>query len=510
MIGIDGWATFIVLFVIFTFLGFYGARWRRGDLSKLHEWALAGRRLGVFLAWFLIGADVYTAYTFVAVPSGIFASGALYFFAVPYVATTFMVAMVTMPRLWQWSRERGYITAADMVEDRFSSKTLAALVALTGIIAELPYIALQIIGMQAVLGIMLLGITSNVKLVTDIALTVSFIILAAFTFTSGLRGVTLGAVMKDALIFLSVITLIVVVPIEFGGFSSAFTAAQSFSAALAAKHVAWLSTGIEYMKPSPALEAGYTTIWIGSTFALFLYPHSINGSLSASGKKELALSDALLPIYGIGLALLALLGLLVYSDQAAMKLLSNFPLSSRGIYSIPALAVTALPGWLAGVVLLGIFVGGLVPAAIMAIAQANLLTRNIIKPFWPQIKPETETRISKWASVIFKFIALGFVFIVPATYAIQLQLLGGIIILQTLPPVFLGLITNRLNRYALTAGLLAGIASGIYLVEVANKFKALQTSFFHLGGYFIWIGLIALSINLLIAVIFSIPTLLRK
>jgi len=142
MIGILGWISFIIFFLLFTFLGFYGAKWRRGDLSKLHEWALAGRRLGAFLAWFLIGADVYTAYTFVAVPSGMFASGALYFYAVPYVATTFMVAMITMPRLWQWSREKGYVTAADMVEDRFKSKLLAGLVAITGIVAELPYIAL--------------------------------------------------------------------------------------------------------------------------------------------------------------------------------------------------------------------------------------------------------------------------------------------------------------------------------------------------------------------------------
>ena len=510
MIGILGWISFIIFFLLFTFLGFYGAKWRRGDLSKLHEWALAGRRLGAFLAWFLIGADVYTAYTFVAVPSGMFASGALYFFAVPYVATTFMVAMITMPRLWQWSREKGYVTAADMVEDRFKSKLLAGLVAITGIVAELPYIALQIVGMQAVLGVMLLGITSNVKLVSDIALTVSFIILAAFTFTSGLRGATLGAVLKDILIFISVISLIIIIPLKFGGFSSAFTEAQSFTSALSAKHITWLSTGITYLKPLPALEAGYTTLWIGSTFALFLYPHSINGSLSASGKKQLAISDAFLPIYGIGLALLALLGLLAYSDKAAMSLLSKFPLSSMGIYSIPALAVSSLPDWFAGVVLLGIFVGGLVPAAIMAIAQANLLTRNIIKPFKPEIKPETETRISKWASVIFKFIALGFVFVVPATYAIQLQLLGGIIILQTLPPVFLGLVTNKLNKYALMAGLISGIASGIYLVEVANKFGPLSTSLYHLGGYLIWIGILALAINLAVAIIFSLPKIIKK
>ncbi|MGC9178164.1 MAG: hypothetical protein ACP5G6_07130 [Conexivisphaera sp.] len=234
------------------------------------------------------------------------------------------------------------------------------------------------------------------------------------------------------------------------------------------------------------------------------------GSLGASGKRQLAMSNALLPIYGIGLAILALLGLLVYSDPAAMSLLSKFPLSARGIYSIPALAVTALPGWFAGVALVGIFVGGLVPAAIMAISQANLLARNVIRPLRPGMDQATETRIAKWASVVFKFVALGFVFMVPATYAIQLQLLGGIIILQTLPAVFLGLVTRRLNGYALTAGLIVGLASGVYLVEAANKFGPISTSLLSVGGYLLWIGLLALALNLAVSVVLSLPTLLRK
>ncbi len=71
-----------------------------------------------------------------------------------------------------------------------------------------------------------------------------------------------------------------------------------------------------------------------------------------------------------------------------MKLLSLFPPSSRGgILVIPTLAVTTLPEWLAALALLGVFVGGLVPAAIMAMAQANLLVRNIIKPLYPRITP---------------------------------------------------------------------------------------------------------------------------
>lgn len=228
LIGPLGWGIFLTLFVFFVFLGFYGSRWRRGDLSQLSEWALAGRRLGTFLVWFLVGADLYTAYTFVAVPSGVFAKGALYFFAVPYVATVFALATAVMPALWRWSRLRGYVTAADFVQDRFNSKLLAGFIAATGIVAEFPYIALQIVGMQAVLTIMLLGLVKNVKLVSDLALTIAFIILAAFTYTSGLRGATLTAVFKDALIFLGVIAILVAVPLTIpGGFAGAFKAAAA-------------------------------------------------------------------------------------------------------------------------------------------------------------------------------------------------------------------------------------------------------------------------------------------
>jgi len=148
LIGLDGLIPFVGLFVLFIGLGFYGKYWRKGDLNDVHEWALAGRKLGTALVFFLVGADLYTAYTFVAIPSGVFAKGSLYFFAIPYVSLTFAIALVTMPRLWSLAKEKGYITASDFVKDRFGSKTLSVLIAITGIISLLPYIALQIVGMQ--------------------------------------------------------------------------------------------------------------------------------------------------------------------------------------------------------------------------------------------------------------------------------------------------------------------------------------------------------------------------
>ncbi|WP_243679714.1 hypothetical protein [Vulcanisaeta souniana] len=244
-----------------------------------------------------------------------------------------------------------------------------------------------------------------------------------------------------------------------GGFSAAFNAATLKA----------LPTGVSTLKDPYFIT--YTTLWIGSSLALYLYPHSVNGALSAESDKKLAMSTALLPIYGIALALLAMYGILIYGSPEAMKILSLFPASARGgSLVIPTLAVTTLPEWLAALALLGVFVGGLVPAAIMAMAQANLLIRNVVKPIYPRITPQGETRAAKWSSVIFKFLALGFVFIVPATYAIWLQLLGGIIITQTLPAVFLGLVTNKFDKYSLMTGWAVGLGGlGIYLFITPHK-----------------------------------------
>ncbi len=503
-------AVFIVLFIIFVILGFWASRWRKGNLAELGEWALAGRKLGVYLAWFLVGADLYTAYTFIAIPSALFAKGSVYFFAVPYVGIAFGVALITMPRLWKISRDKNYVTAVDMVHDRYNSKVLTMIIALTGIVAELPYIALQIYGMQAVLTVMIgQSVTADVGLIAEIALIISFIILAAFTFTSGLRGATITAVMKDAIIFTTVIVVIVVVPLRVGSFATATSTATATAPAL-------LGHGVTFDVLPGVLLNGFISLAVMSAFALYLYPHAINGILSTDSTKKLRYSTALLPIYGIGLALLALFGILAYESVGAMNIIApGFSTSTNtwttsthvvhNILTVPALIYAQFPGWFAGFAFLGIFIGGLVPASIMAISQANLLTRNVAKFFKPDITPEGEARLSKWASVFFKFLALLFIFVISADSALQLQLLGGIIVLQTLPAIFLTMYTKRLNKYGLIVGWIGGIGLGLYLELAANHFGKLSTTLLNVGspvGY-IFVGLAALALNLLLVLVIS-------
>jgi SSS family solute:Na+ symporter len=484
MLSYLGIGIFIALFVVFVFLGVWGRNYKKGDLRKMDEWAVGGRHFSVWIVWFLVGADLYTAYTFIAIPSSVFGVGAIYFYAVPYVALAFGVAMWAMPKLWKISKKNGYVTAADFIKGYSKSSLLAVLVAIVGIVAELPYIGLQIVGMLSVLTVMLQGI-GNIGLVTDTALIISFVILAAFTFFNGLRGATLTAIFKDAIILLSVAIVVIVV-------ASTTNIANAFTLASA--------TGHHYIL-LPSQFNAYWSLFLMSALALYLYPHAVTGSLSAKSPKVLRTSQSLLPLYGVGLAFLALFGVFVYANPSAMSFLTTHYLpTSRGTYVVPALIFYTLPSWLTGFAFLGIFIGGLVPASIMAISQSNLLTSNIIKEFRPNLKGSTETWIAKIAAVIFIFIAVGFVFIFPLTYSVQLQLLGGIIILQTLPSLFIGLITDKMHKYALSLGLLVGLGFGFYFMEVANHYSTWTTTLIQTNTEFgpFFIGLFALLANLIV------------
>jgi len=188
---------FVFFFALITIVGFWAVYWRKAPLNTLHEWGLAGRRSGTFISWFLIGGDVYTAYTFIAVPGLLFGAGALGFFAVPYTIIVYPILFLIFPRLWFECKRNGFVTSSDFVRACYGSPQLALMMALTGIVATMPYIALQLIGIQVVIAG--LGIHTQ-GLGGDIPLIIAFLILAAFTYTSGLRAPTLIAVIKDTMI----------------------------------------------------------------------------------------------------------------------------------------------------------------------------------------------------------------------------------------------------------------------------------------------------------------------
>ena len=178
---------FVVFFGLVTLLGFAAAHWRRGDLDLLHEWGLAGGRFGTLVTWFLLGGDLYTAYTFIAVPASLYGSGALAFFAVPYTIVVYPFVFMVFPRPGRSERSHGYITAADFVRGRYGNKWLALAVAVTGIFATMPYIALQLVGIQVVIAGM--GVEST-GLLGDLPLVIAFVIFLLMNLPNSVKTIT--------------------------------------------------------------------------------------------------------------------------------------------------------------------------------------------------------------------------------------------------------------------------------------------------------------------------------
>ena len=479
MINWEMLSVFIIMLVGVTILAFRAARWRQGDLNRLQEWGLAGRRFGTLVTWCLLGGDIYTAYTFVALPGFIFAVGALGFYAVPYLTTAYLIFVLVMPKFWTIARRCGYVTPADFVRERFDSRSLALLVAITGIMATLPYIALQMYGMEVVI--------SQMGVPIEISLIIAFGFLAAYTYIGGIRAPAMIAIVKDILIWLVVLVAVIYIPMKMGGFGSIFQKAHTNT----------------FTNPLPPEQYSiYGSLIIGSALSIFLYPHILTGVLSANSARVVRRSSALLLTYTFLLALIALLGFVAVADGVQRS-------PVYGVNSaLPELFTKEFPGWFAGFSFAALAIGALAPAAIMSIAAANLFSRNIYREFINHSCTERqEANTAKVFSLLVKVGALAFILFFPKDIAINLQHVGNIWIIQTLPPVFLGLYTNWFHRRALIVGLLAGLFVGtsmLFAQDLLSKswspFISISLDFLHIPAILIYAAVPSLIVNLVLCV----------
>ena len=502
--GVNGVAltVLILLFALVTGMGFWATRWRRADsMESLDEWGLGGRRFGTWVTWFLLGGDLYTAYTFVAVPAAMFALGAVSgFFAVPYTIVLYPIIFIFMARLWSVSHRHGYVTPADFVKGRYGSRGLALAVSITGILATMPYIALQLVGIQAVLEVS--GVGGSNALAKDLPLFIAFALLAAYTYSSGLRAPAVIAFVKDALIYLVIIVAVIYLPSKVGGWDHVFSAAEAKMAKTSP--VTGKPTGA--FIPNTQQYWAYATLAFGSALALFMYPHSITATLSSSSRNTIRRNASILPAYSFVLGLLALLGWVAIAAGTKPIGLDGKP---NAQLVIPQLFEDMFPSWFAGVAFAAVAIGALVPAAIMSIAAANTFTRNIYRDW---IKPDAthaqEAKIGKLVSLLVKAFALVFVLTLDKQNAINFQLLGGIWILQTFPAIVFGLYTRWFHRWALLAGWAVGMVYGT--ITAYNVINPATKG--HFGGSLDmiptigkmgYIGMTAFVINLVIAAVLS-------
>jgi SSS family solute:Na+ symporter len=407
----------------------------------------------------------------------LYGGGAMGFFAVPYAVIAYPYMMVVLPRLWTICHRHGYITFADFVGGRYGNRWLTMAIALTGVLALMPYIALQLVGIRVVIGA--LGVQGEWPLAA------AFVILAAYTYSSGLRAPAVIAIVKDVMLYVMVLAALIYIPIRLGGYAQVFETANKLLNA----HKATI-----YLKPGQFL--GYSTLAIGSAVALMLYPHTATAVLSAQNANVVRRNAAMLPAYSFLLGLIALLGYLALAAGVVTK---------DNNMAVPLLFLKMFPEWFAGFCLAAVAIGALVPAAIMSIAASNLFTRNLYGAMVREkMTPEQEARMAKLVSLVVKFGALLFVLKLPAPYAIEMQLLGGIWIGQLFPSVVLGVFTRWFHPWALLAGWAAGMASGTGMAWELGLKSSVYPIHFAGGTYAMYAAVPALLLNLLVATVLTV------
>ena len=471
-------AAFLAVVLGASLLAFAARRLHADDsLPSLEGWALADRRLGTLWTWLLLGGTIFTAYTFAAVPGLVYGNGAPAFFALPYTVIVCPLAFVLLPRMWTIAKEHGYVTVGDFVRGRYGSAPLALVVALTGILATMPYLALQLLGIRAVLtagGLYPRAATG------DLVMVAIFAVLAVATYRHGLRAPTVISALKGVAVFCSVLAVCWLVLARLGGPGGIFDAAERRLG----------EAGGASLLLTPEQQPAFATLAIGSALALLMYPHVQTAAFAASGPRVLRRVAVVLPAWTAVLALFGLLGIaaLAYGVRAP---------AGGAEAAVPMLVDRLMPAALAGLVFGAITVGALVPAAVMSIAAATSFVRNVyVEYFHPTATPKRQVRIAKAVSLTAKVGAVAFVFGLRDQDAINLQLLGGVWILQIFPAVAIGLYTARLHPRALLAGWAAGMLAGTVMVVREGYSPVVPIG----GQVEIYAGLVALLLNLAVVV----------
>ncbi|MCQ6279496.1 sodium:solute symporter [Bacillus sp. EB600] len=420
----------IVLVVVF--IGFLSGR-DKSNRSSVEEWSVGGRRFGTLLVWFLVGADLYTAYTFLGLTSTAYTGGSLAFFAIPYTIIAYFISYFFLPKLWKFSKDHKLTTLADYAKIRFNSKLLSFLVAVVGVLMLIPYIDLQLSGIQDTLTVAGTGLI-NVKVVVVF----SFLLVALYTFFSGIKGPTYTAVIKDILVWVIMLFLVVNLPfIHFGSWGAMIDKVATDSPQL-----------LTIPTSGPKGIPWFLTASLVSGLALFMWAHAATGVFTAKSAKALQKNAIFLPLYNIVLILLIFLGFVAYHV---------LPQGTNPRYALLNLIQVSYGGTVQGLAYATIALASLIPCSIMAIGASNLFANNIYRDFInPNVTPAKLTIVTR--SMVFVVIGLALLFgMVFPSALVSLQLLGVSGMVQIFPAIIFSLFWKNQTKEATIAGLLVGL-----------------------------------------------------
>lgn len=450
-------------------LGVFGAR---GRVKTPLEFMVGGRSFGALLLWLLMAGEIYTSFTFLGAAGFAYGLGAPAFYILCYGPVAYAIGYFLTPKIRGVGAKYGMLTGPDFFRVRYQSVALAALATVVGFVSLVPYVTLQLTGLQILLSIAGFGAFDPRG-----AVAIALLTIAAFVFATGLRGTAWASILKDALVLIAVVFAGIMLPQRIGGWSATLRAVEH-------AHPGWLTL--------PHGMAPHGVEWfvgavVVSGLGFFMWPPSMAAVYSAKSGDALRRNAILLPMYSLMIlfvlfagfaALIAMPGLKgAAADQA-------FMLVVRQIY----------PPWVLGVMAAAGALAALVPVTAQLLAAASIVAKNIVSDvFGACADDRSRTGLTQVLVLAVALIALLLWFLLN-TYLVNLLLYAYNGVVQFLPGVLFGFGWRRASAWGIGAGIVAGV---VVLV---------LTGAFGLPVFGINPGLAALTVNALVATFVSLTT----
>jgi len=413
-------------------LGLAGVRGVRMDPQ---EYIVGGRRIGAVLLWLLLAGEIYTTFTFLGAAGWAYGKGAQAYYILCYGTLAFVIAFFLTPAIHRIARDRKLLTGPDFFTERYGSRPLGALVALLGFAMLVPYVTLQLSGIQ-----ILVRIASFGRIDPLLAVGIAFLLIAVFTYLVGLRGTAWAAVAKDGLVLIGVVFAGIVLPTHFfGSPAGALDAVQR-------DHPNWLTIA------GPGAPNGIT--WVISTTLMtacgfFMWPQSMAAVYSAKSEDTLRRNAIFLPFYQL------MLLLVFFAGFAALEIIPGLK-GPAADQSYMLVVQQTYPAWILGIVTAAGVLAGLVPAAGQLLAAASIVGKNVLADYGIARGDAAQTLATRILVLIVALLAFGF-WALAHTTLVGLLLIGYNGITQLFPGVVLGVGNRRPSAFAVGAGLVAGL-----------------------------------------------------
>lgn len=421
-----------------SFVGFYAGSCHKMDLE---EWTVGSRGFGLVLVWLLMAGEIYTTFTFLGASGWAYSRGGPALYILAYMPLAYVLSFFILPPIWEVGHKYRLQTQADFFQLRYGSKRLSAFVALVGVVFIIPYLQLQLVGLGIIVEVSSFGGIHRTP-----AMIVAFAIVAAFVFTSGVRGVASVSVVKDFLLLFAAAFVGIAVPyIYFGGIG------RMFAAVVQAKPTHLTMPGAT----KNLGHAWYISTVLLTSLGFYMWPQAIGSSFTAKSGDTLRRNAVIMPIYGITMPLMFFVGL------SALLVLPNL---SNGDLSLLTMVRRTFPAWFLGVIGGAGALTAMVPAAIQILTAATLFAKNLCRPILaPEMTDQQVAKLARITVLVITAVALTSAVYSSATI-VSLLLLGYAGVTQFFPGVVFGLFSRRVSGRGVFAGIVVGIAVVTFLM----------------------------------------------